>query len=123
MPHAQRVLVVDDEPSNRILVERALAAAGYLMTSAGDADEAMAAIRRSGPFDGYILDVMMPRVRGTELAVLIRRTQPDARILFFSGYTGELSARATAFQPNDTILAKPVSVGDLRQAVSRLLAP
>ena len=62
------VLVVDDELSNLVLAERVLAAGGYKVTTAGTAAEALRAIEAHGGFSLYVLDVMLPGVRGTELA-------------------------------------------------------
>src|SRR5690349_6390905 len=116
-----RLLVVDDEDSNRRFADRALAPAGYDVTTAASAVEALKEIASQGPFDGYIVDVMMPVVRGTELAETIRQSEPNARILFFTGFADTLFTQRRLLKDNEAFVQKPVGVEELREAVSLLL--
>ena len=61
-----------------------------MVTTAGSAEEALRVIDGHGPFDVYVLDVMMPEVRGTELADTIRARHPAALVLYFTGYSDAL---------------------------------
>lgn len=74
-----RVLAVDDDPGNRALVERWLAAAGFEVATASDGP---AALRRLAdePFDLVLLDVLMPGMSGLEVLKAIRREHPPARL-------------------------------------------
>jgi putative two-component system response regulator len=58
-----RILVVDDEPSNRRLLKEILGPMGYEVTEAADGEEALASVAESQP-DLILLDLMMPRLDG-----------------------------------------------------------
>ncbi len=72
---ARRILVVDDEPEIRTLLERALSARGFMVETAPDGEEGLARIA-SHPPALVLLDAMLPRIHGFEVA---RRLRADAR--------------------------------------------
>jgi diguanylate cyclase (GGDEF)-like protein len=72
---AVRVLVVEDDPATRVLLEGVLGAAGYAVRSAGHASEALALAADDAP-DIVLTDILMPGMSGLEL---IRRLRADAR--------------------------------------------
>ena len=118
---APRVLVVDDEVSNLRLAERILQGAGYAVTAAGTGADALQLIDEQEPFDVYVLDVMMPSMRGTELADAIRQRRPKARILYFTAYSHALFTGARLLKENEAFVQKPVSKQELLEAVSLLV--
>ena len=91
MPFPQ-ILVVDDEPANLQVVRRFLQDTRYMVTTAGSGEEALRVIDGHGPFDVYVLDVMMPEVRGTELADTIRARHPAALVLIVKERRGSISS-------------------------------
>jgi len=72
---ARRILVVDDEPEIRTLLERALTARGFTVETAPDGEEGLARIA-SRPPALVLLDAMLPRIHGFEVA---RRLRADVR--------------------------------------------
>lgn len=70
-----RILVVDDEPANRLLLRQLLAHLGYAVREATDGEEALASVAAEPP-DLILLDVHMPRLDGYEVC---RRLKSDAR--------------------------------------------
>ncbi|MEY2669064.1 MAG: hypothetical protein RJA59_1702 [Pseudomonadota bacterium] len=72
---ARRVLVVDDEPEIRTLLERTLTARGYEVETAPDGEEALARVAAHRPAL-VLLDAMLPRIHGFEVA---RRLRADVR--------------------------------------------
>jgi two-component system, cell cycle sensor histidine kinase and response regulator CckA len=116
-----RVLIVDDEVSNARLVERWLNAAGYQAVAVNDAADALARIEAEGHFSAYVLDVMMPGMRGTELADVIRRDEPAARILYFTGFSDALFTGVRTLAEHEAFVQKPVGKRELLEAVSLLL--
>jgi two-component system cell cycle sensor histidine kinase/response regulator CckA len=118
---AARVLVVDDEASNLRLAERILQSAGYLVAATGTGSDALQLIDDQGAFDAYVLDVMMPSMRGTELADAIREREPEARILYFTAFSHALFTGARLLKENEAFVQKPVSKQELLEAVSLLL--
>jgi len=115
------ILVVDDEPANLQVVRRFLQDTRYVVTTAGSADEALNAIDAHGPFDVYVLDVMMPEVRGTELADTIRAQQPEALVLYFTGYSDALFSGTRKLRDGEAFIQKPVTKRDVLEAISLLL--
>ncbi len=73
------VLVVDDDPDKLALLEFALTTAGYDVRTAGDGEEALAAVSSFQP-DLVVSDIMMPRMNGYELARRIREN-PQTRFI------------------------------------------
>jgi two-component system, cell cycle sensor histidine kinase and response regulator CckA len=118
---APRVLVVDDEASNLRLAERILQGAGYVVSAAATGADALQEIDEQGGFDIYVLDVMMPSMRGTELADAIRQLEPRAKILYFTAYSHALFIGARLLKENEAFVQKPVSKQELLEAVSLLL--
>jgi DNA-binding response OmpR family regulator len=74
MKQPERILVVDDNETNRDILEARLAANGYEVLHAGDGEQALAMTARHRP-DLILLDIMMPKVDGIEVC---RRIKADA---------------------------------------------
>ena len=113
-----RVLVVDDEESVRLFAERALSDAGYSVLLAADGSEALRVAEEQGPFALFILDVMMPRITGEEVSRRLRLVNPDAKVLYFTGYSDRLFEGRKVLWANESFIEKPVSVQALLEAVS-----
>lgn len=115
------VLVVEDEPLVREMLETCLRGAGLAVMTAPDGQAALDLLAaHDGPLGLLVTDVVMPRLGGIALAEQVRRLRPGARILLLSGYTEELEAASVA---GDAFLAKPFTRDDLLSCVAALLAP
>ncbi len=87
MPGALTVLLVEDDTAVRELTTKFLTAAGYHVLEAADGVEALQiaqALRQS--IEVLLTDVVMPRMRGTELAARLRKLRPEIKVIFMSGY-------------------------------------
>jgi two-component system cell cycle sensor histidine kinase/response regulator CckA len=115
------VLIVDDEESVCVFAEHALNAAGYTTRTASSGTEALNLIEAQDPFDLFVIDLMMPEITGTELAVQIRRGRPGAKILYFTGYSDRLFDEKRRLWDGEAFIEKPCTVEGLREAVSLLL--
>lgn len=81
------VLVVDDVESNRTYAERVLRDAGYAVVGASDGPEALWIVEAQGPFDLFVIDIVIPQMRGDELARRLRqRDHINIKVLYFTGY-------------------------------------
>lgn len=112
--HGLRLLVVDDNPANRDLVEHIVEPLGVQVTKSGDASEAVAAAQ-SESFDMILMDIRMPGIDGPTAAKLIRsgpgRNASTPVIAFTADVAGEMPAAwASVF---DGVLAKPLVAADL----------
>jgi DNA-binding response OmpR family regulator len=82
------VLVVEDQERIRSFLEKGLRAEGYAVSTAGDADEAIAAARRSHP-DLAVVDVMLRgRDDGFELIPALRAQDPDLPVILLTARSG-----------------------------------
>jgi signal transduction histidine kinase len=87
-----RVLIVDDENAVRSVTAMMLRFAGYEVTEADGAGQALSILSAgTASFDLLLTDVMMPYMRGPELAAVLRRVHPTLRVGYISGFTGVLS--------------------------------
>jgi CheY-like chemotaxis protein len=115
------VLVVDDEPPIREFAARVLENAGYRVTTAGDASQAIASVREHGAPALLLADLKMPEMDGDELAARLRRSTPDLKVLYLTGYPQTLFDHRGILWEGEAFLEKPCSPAELRQAVSLLL--
>jgi CheY-like chemotaxis protein len=116
-----RVLTVDDEASLREFVGRVLSEGGYEVAHAPNGAQALRMLDQHPPFDGYVIDVMMPGLRGDELARAIRRRDPDAKVLYCTGFSDALFTEKKTLWAGEAYLDKPVTVDGLLEALSLLL--
>jgi twitching motility two-component system response regulator PilG len=118
-----KVLVVDDSPSVRSVVERALKTRSIDVVSAASGTEAMAQIRREEP-DLVVCDVVMPDMEGYELCDFVRDHPRLARtpVLLMSGVVNSaVLARAAEVRSSD-VIRKPFGADELVSKIEGLLA-
>ncbi len=121
---AWRVLVADDDPAICTLIETVLRKGPYQIVLRNDAETALVALDRDGPFDVVVCDFMLPGISGIDL---IERLRSDGRtrrvpILMISGHNNyAMEKRAMAAGAN-LFLNKPFTISQLRTAVNSLLA-
>ncbi len=88
---ALTILLADDEPSLRAAVAEYLRAAGHRILESQSAHDALELARsHSGPIDVLLTDVVMPGLRGTDLAHQVQVLRPDIHVIFISGYAQSL---------------------------------
>jgi PAS domain S-box-containing protein len=120
-----RVLVVDDEPDARSLIERLLQECEATVTTAGSASEALEHVVREAP-DVLLSDIGMPKEDGYSLMRRIRRLSGKASRIPAIALTAYARAedRAKALQAGYQMhLAKPVEPATLIATVARLVKP
>jgi DNA-binding response OmpR family regulator len=123
MTSSQRnVLVVDDHASMRTLCRVNLEAAGFRVLEAADGDEALAAIKTDRP-DLILLDIMMPRVSGWEVASALLADSSTDRIpiIFITARTG-VTDRIRAFELGaQEYVTKPFDPAGLAATITKVL--
>jgi pilus assembly protein CpaE len=117
-----KILVVDDEPSVRKLVQRSLGEHGYDVSVAVNGLEGWMAARESAP-DVIIADVLMPEMDGYELVRTVRRNPSTSGIpvILLSGRRGSDAAVEGYRCGADDYVSKPVDVEVLRHKIDALL--
>jgi two-component system, OmpR family, response regulator len=114
-----KVLVVDDDDSNREAMTRALARAGFDVLAADTGAEAVALARAHGP-DVVVLDVFLPDAGGLGVAREVRRGEDPLHpvpVLFVTGLSFPAVGDALAPEP---VLFKPFTRSDLVRRVREL---
>jgi CheY-like chemotaxis protein len=115
---AETILVAEDEDGIRDTLARTLSAAGYTVLTAVDGGTALtAAERHPGSIDLLLTDVVMPGMLGDELAERLLERRPAIKVLFMSGYAGDLMNRFGVLQTGVTVLPKPFSSTELLAAI------
>ena len=117
---AARVLVADDEPAMRWLLERLLRQAGHAVTVVEDGPAALAAAAAE-PFDLAILDIRMPGVDGLEVLSRLRAERPDTAVIVMTAH-GSVRAAVEAMRRGAyDYLAKPFDNDEVLLLVERAL--
>jgi CheY-like chemotaxis protein len=115
----ERILLVDDEEVLRRLAHAVLIRHGYEVIDADGPVAALAiAAEQPATFQLILADVMMPALRGHEMMERMRPHQPHARVLYMSGYAGEVDGSSELLTP---MLAKPFRPRQLLDAIRLVL--
>ena len=120
---ATTVLLVEDEDPVRRSVRRMLERHGYAVLEAPDPHEALR-LCATFPGDIHLLltDVVMPQVKGPELARRVQAVRPGVRVVFMSGYTSASDAFEAAGELPSNLLEKPFSLEQLLRHLQGALA-
>ncbi|HYE32244.1 MAG TPA: response regulator [Methylomirabilota bacterium] len=118
----ETVLVVEDDPFVRSLVEHTLASLGYHVVTASGPEEAIAmASDDNFHFDLLLTDVVMPGGTGGELAETLRASVAGLKVIFMSGYPDDDLVLRGVQKDGVAFLAKPFTPSALSQMVRRAL--
>ncbi|MFK8033367.1 MAG: cell cycle histidine kinase CckA [Hyphomicrobiales bacterium] len=116
------IMLVEDEEAVRAFAARALASRGYTVHEASTGTEALELIEEiDDTIDLVISDVMMPEMDGPTLLKNLRKTQPDLKIIFVSGYAEDAFAKNLDENETFSFLPKPFSLKQLATAVKEVL--
>ena len=118
----ETILLVDDEPSIRLLAAEVLEEQGYTVHQAANAESALQILREGPSIDILIADLGLPGLNGSQLAETGRTLRPAMKILFITGY-GERALRPAALPiPAHTLLSKPFPMTVLAARVQEMLS-
>ena len=116
------VLVVEDDPAVRHLIETTLRNCGYQVRVALDGMEALRySATFAEPLDLVLTDVVMPQMSGLKLGDHFRAKHPHTKVLYMTGYDDPAADSPLALQAEDVVLRKPFSPSLLATAVHRML--
>jgi len=118
--HSGAVLIVEDEEAVRELAAEFMTSAGYKVLTACDGKEALTVAKRSGAIRVLVTDIVMPNMRGPELAKLLKASRKDLKIIFMSGYL-EFNKGDDEFLEGSYFLQKPFSRDTLVSKVDEAL--
>ncbi|MCL7998170.1 response regulator [Brucella sp. 21LCYQ03] len=116
------VLLVEDEDAVRMGGVRALQSRGYTVHEAASGVEALEVLEElNGQVDIVVSDVVMPEMDGPTLLRELRKTHPDIKFIFVSGYAEDAFARNLPADAKFGFLPKPFSLKQLATAVKEML--
>lgn len=116
------ILLVEDDAMVRGCMRAALSSGGYDLIETADGEEAVAVLRGSGrPIDLVITDIIMPKMGGRELKEWIGENRPGVKVLFVSGYVGDVSFPEVRFGKGESFLQKPFVQEELLRAVRKAM--
>ena len=118
----ETVLVVDDEPTVRMLIAEVLTESYYNIVEAGDGPAALKILESSRRIDLMITDVGLPGgMNGRQVADAARVQRPDLKVLFITGYAENAAVGNGHLDPGMEILAKPFAMLTLANKVREMI--
>ncbi|GAW68498.1 PAS/PAC sensor hybrid histidine kinase [Geoanaerobacter pelophilus] len=118
----ETILVVEDEPDLRLLLQNILSGAGYrvLLAENGQVAADLYAAR-AGEIALVLMDMIMPGMSGKEACHVIRAVDPAAKVLYTSGYTMDIIKSRDLLDEGTELLMKPVRPVELLKKVREML--
>jgi CheY-like chemotaxis protein len=118
----ETVLVVDDEPTVRMLVTDVLEDLGYIALEAADSIEGLKVLRSDVRIDLLISDVGLPGgMNGRQMADAGREVRPDLRVLFITGYAENAAIGNGQLAPGMAVMTKPFDMDQLAARISEMI--
>jgi PAS domain S-box-containing protein len=119
----ETVLIVDDEPTVRMLVTEVLEDLGYTAIEAADGASGLRVLQSNVRVDLLITDVGLPGgMNGRQLADAARQSRPDLRVLFITGYAENAVIGHGHLDPGMHVLTKPFPMETLASRIKDLIA-
>ncbi|HUK26504.1 MAG TPA: PAS domain S-box protein [Terriglobales bacterium] len=119
---SETILLAEDEPNVRESAATYLRENGYTVLVAANGSEALQlAERHSGPIHLLLTDLVMPGMKGSELAQQIQFSWPEIRVVFMSGYSSDLFSGREKLDPAHMFLQKPFRLTALGRCIRDVL--
>jgi CheY-like chemotaxis protein/anti-sigma regulatory factor (Ser/Thr protein kinase) len=125
-PLTGHVLVVEDNPTNRTVIEAILAKLGLTATMAEDGQQCIDILQRDAPFDLVLMDIQMPVMDGYAATEWIRQwektnNRPHLPIIALTADAFDADKQHCLAVGMDDFLAKPIAIDDLQTVLRRWL--
>lgn len=118
----ETILIAEDNDDVRAFARDILKEFGYKIIEAGDGQEAISMFQKwKDTIDLMIVDVVMPKKNGKEVYTEVKSMSPDMKLLFMSGYTGDVVFNKGVLDTERNFIAKPFAPGDLIVKVREML--
>jgi signal transduction histidine kinase/ActR/RegA family two-component response regulator len=118
----ETVLVIDDEPTVRMLVSEVLIDLGYTTLEAADGASGLQVLQSNRQIDLLITDVGLPGgLNGRQVADAGRSLRPDLKVLFITGYAHNAVTWEEQLEPGMHLLTKPFSLDDLTSRIKSVI--
>ncbi|PPR22584.1 MAG: hypothetical protein CFH38_01144, partial [Alphaproteobacteria bacterium MarineAlpha10_Bin1] len=118
----QKILIVEDNPTARMVGARALNALGFDTVEAENGESALAVLEKTSDVALIFTDISMPGgMLGSDLAREARRRWPGTKVLFTSGYEEETLRSKGHLDADAELIRKPYRIDDLENRINKLL--
>jgi PAS domain S-box-containing protein len=119
----ETVLVVDDEPTVRMLITEVLHELGYTPIEAADGPAGLKVLQSNVRIDLLITDVGLPGgINGRQMADAARQTRADLKVLFITGYANNAAIGHGHLEPGMHVLTKPFAMDKLASKIRAVIA-
>jgi CheY-like chemotaxis protein len=119
----ETVLVVDDEPTVRMLIGDTLAELGYRAIEVADAASGLKVLESDVRIDLLITELGLPGgMNGREMADAARQSRPDLKVLFITGYAENAAVGNGHLEPGMHVLTKPFAMDRLASLIKTIIA-
>ena len=121
MGHGETILVVEDQEDLLTVSQAMLQSLGYTVLPVASPEGALAALGEHARIDLFLLDVVMPKMNGRDLAQRLAILRPGVPVLFMSGYTADVIADRGTLEEGLHLISKPFSLRELSVKVRERL--
>lgn len=118
----ETVLVIDDEPTVRMLMVEVLEEAGYIAIEANEGPAGLKILQSNARIDLLVTDVGLPGgMNGRQVADAARTTRPDLKVLFVTGYAENAAIGNGLLDAGMQVIAKPFVMAELGNKVRDII--
>jgi nitrogen-specific signal transduction histidine kinase len=117
----ETVLVVEDEPTVRMLILETLEELGYAAIEAADGPSGLRVLRSDARVDLLVTDVGLPGLNGRQMADAAREARPGLRVLFITGYAHNAAFGNGVLEPGTEMLTKPFAMDALADKIRAMI--
>jgi CheY-like chemotaxis protein len=119
---SETVLVVDDEPTIRMLIGDTLSELGYQAIEVGDAASGLKVLDSDAEIDLVITDVGLPGgMNGKQMADIARTKRPGLKVLFITGYAENAAVANGHLEPGMQVMSKPFAMDQLAARIRSII--
>lgn len=118
----EQILFVDDESEITFMGKKMLESLGYKVTIRNDGEAALEEFsRHPAKYSLLVTDQNMPGIHGTELALKLRETRPDLKVIIITGFADNLPAEILSKSGISEVILKPMVLDDFSKVIRRVL--
>jgi CheY-like chemotaxis protein len=121
MGRGETVLVVEDDPTVRLLMVDVLDELGYRHIEVPDGQAAVPILQSRQRIDLLLTDVGLPNLNGRQVAEIGRQSRPDLKVLFVTGYAEKAAVRQGFLEPGMEMLMKPFALEALAAKIRAMI--
>jgi signal transduction histidine kinase len=121
MGRGETVLVVEDDPTVRLLMVDVLDELGYQHIEVPDGRAAVPVLQSRQRIDLLLTDVGLPHLNGRQVAEIGRQSRPDLKVLFVTGYAEKAAVRQGFLEPGMEMLMKPFALEALAAKIRTMI--